>query len=340
MQQNVSPCRRLNFTTKLTKPTKGVNYLLKYSNVARATYIQQFSSAVDGWCGIINSYFALLLTHYQHQRGIFGSIGEIGVHHGKFFISLAHTAASEPVAEQLFVCDLFGRLQHLNIDKSGKGDRPVFERNLQHYGIGHSDVIVHEGSSLDLSQDKIDSLSPGLLPFRMFSVDGGHTFRNALADIQLSACIIADGGVIALDDIFQSDSIQNAMEHIVKFGLCPDLRPFLVLDNKLWLTTASHLEDYIKFALDTFLPIVKADADLQPQPQVMFAPTIAPRIFGNNVPVIAYSPSVKAVENGTNYSRITARWIELSRSLPAHPFEVPSSLPIRSPPAGYGSPPL
>lgn len=55
-------------------------------------------------------------TRKQHELGIFGAVGEIGVHHGKFLIPIVGSAlAGEPA----IAMDLFEN-QQSNLDKSGQ----------------------------------------------------------------------------------------------------------------------------------------------------------------------------------------------------------------------------
>lgn len=60
--------------------------------------------------------FVKALTAKQHELGIFGSVGEIGVHHGKFLIPIIGNAlAGEPAV----ALDLFED-QSSNVDVSGE----------------------------------------------------------------------------------------------------------------------------------------------------------------------------------------------------------------------------
>lgn len=59
--------------------------------------------------------FVKSLSAKQHELGIFGSVGEIGVHHGKFLIPIVGNAlAGEPA----IAIDLFED-QSSNVDTSG-----------------------------------------------------------------------------------------------------------------------------------------------------------------------------------------------------------------------------
>lgn len=59
--------------------------------------------------------WTLLLSITQHEHGICGTIGEIGVHHGAYFVLLAAAARA---GERSFVCDIFeaGHQSGFNID--------------------------------------------------------------------------------------------------------------------------------------------------------------------------------------------------------------------------------
>merc|ERR1711937_1093874 len=91
-----------------------------------------------------------------------------------------------------------------------------------------------------------------LLPFRLLSVDGGHNLESVLNDLRLAASVLSPGGIVVLDDI-SDDAFMEVREGLYAF-LCPrrrvngtkcipdlpSLAPFLMLCNKLYLTTPSH----------------------------------------------------------------------------------------------------
>src|SRR3546814_10878493 len=53
------------------------------------TYVRQGLKRVDGWLFPYSVDFIRSLAALQRDTGIAGSVGEIGVHHGKLFILLA-----------------------------------------------------------------------------------------------------------------------------------------------------------------------------------------------------------------------------------------------------------
>lgn len=117
-------------------------------------------------CGPLISY----LSHIQHSEGIFGTLAEFGVHHGRFTGFLFTTARA---TEKLVVGDLFAQ-QDKNVDKSGLGDKKMFLRSLETYGMMPRDLhALIEASTDELPFDL--NRKAKAEPFRMISVDASHT---------------------------------------------------------------------------------------------------------------------------------------------------------------------
>lgn len=115
--------------------------------------------------------FVRILSDAQRLRGMFGGVGEIGVHHGYFTIALFGSASTR---DTLFAADIFEK-QHLNVDHSGNGSKSIFLANNKKFGIEPSRISLFEGSSMWLEET----------PFklRLISVDGGHTYRITSNDL-------------------------------------------------------------------------------------------------------------------------------------------------------------
>eukprot|EP00775_Hariotina_reticulata_P004384 gene4384-4638_t len=81
----------------------------------------------------------------------------------------------------------------------------------------------------------------GLPAFRMISVDGGHSMDTTMHDLMLAACLVADGGIVILDD-YGNPAWQGVTEALVHFSAAQDrLKLFLVGHNKAYLiTNTSH----------------------------------------------------------------------------------------------------
>jgi hypothetical protein len=190
------------------------------------------------------------LSKMQHEAGIYGSLAELGVHHGRFTGFLFVTAR---VTEKLVVADLFEELQHQNVDKSGLGDKRRFLQGLQTYGLSPQDLhTIHVGSSDELPFDWSDQAD--FEAFRMISVDAGHTAALTFNDLQLAFCNLLAGGIVLLDDFFHSTwpGVTEGLFQFMAMGPEPQVYPFLSCENKLFLTNdkASH-DVYYRHLLDT-----------------------------------------------------------------------------------------
>ncbi len=153
---------------------------------------------VEGWFHPLDAEIVFTLGLIQTEAAISGSVGEIGVHHGKLAILLylmLHTN------EKGFCVDVFGK-QELNIDRSGRGDEDIFLNNLKKYGIDKNLLHVIKSSSHRVSSDDIVKY---VGPVRLFSVDGGHTAELTYNDLVLAENSLAEEGVIILDDFFNND---------------------------------------------------------------------------------------------------------------------------------------
>lgn len=198
-------------------------------------YYKKNFDSVEGWAN--RRLFGVIDTLAECGINRTGGIAEIGVHHGKFYIMLNHVTQPTEVS---FAIDVFG-MQHLNIDNSGMGDRYMFEQNLKQYDIhkGENTKIL-EMDSLSLTQQIPDS------SLRFMSIDGGHTVEHTMYDLRLAERLIANEGVIILDDIM-GEYWCGVTEGYIKYALTyPSIVPFAMGLNKLFLCKLSHQEHYLK----------------------------------------------------------------------------------------------
>lgn len=211
--------------------------------VYNISFRQKFASEgrVQIWQGshTVEIPLAILtyLSRLQHAAHIKGSIGEIGVHGGLFFIGLAHLAFE---GDKLWACDVFEKQQSKNVDGSGFGVKAYFLDQCSKHGIPSNQISIYEGSSVELSLDFASQSQ--LHPFRIFSVDGGHTRQLTVNDLTIAAANLAPGGIIVLDDVLNIESWPGVIDglftwlilHKTEFG------PFLVGHNKVFLVERSY----------------------------------------------------------------------------------------------------
>ena len=192
-------------------------------------YIRAGTKRVEGWLTPESARLIQVASNTQLADGITGSVGEIGIHHGKLFILLYLLA--QP-SERAFAIDVF-ESQHLNVDRSGKGDRAVFERNLRAVGADLSRIDIVADSSLNISSERLANLSGGV---RLFSIDGGHTTRIALNDLALAQAALVKGGIVIVDDVFHP-LYPGVSAAFARFMLGQgSLVPFAVSSEKVLLT--------------------------------------------------------------------------------------------------------
>lgn len=202
-------------------------------------YVNGGHRSVDGWLSRLDASLIAAVGGWQNAEGMAGSVGEIGVHHGRLFILLA--LLRKP-GERAFAIDLFDA-QEFNVDQSGQGDEAAFRSNLQRFGVDPSTIDVVKGNSLDLAWTGLaDRLGPSA---RLFSIDGGHTAEITLHDLGIADDSLGEGGVIVLDDYF------NPEFPAVSEGMCrfmserpQALAPFAIGDNKLMLARPDWAERY------------------------------------------------------------------------------------------------
>jgi hypothetical protein len=202
-------------------------------------YLSRGLPRVDGWLSRLDADLICAISSEQANRGVRGTVGEIGIHHGKLLILLSLLRQS---GEAAVAIDLFAD-QASNVDRSGEGNRAAFEANMARFGGASDNVVVIEGNSLALSwQD----LSRRVQPLRLFSVDGGHTAECAYHDLGIAEDGLTEGGVIVLDDYFNAE-FPGVSEGCVRFLVDRPgrLQPFAIGDNKLFFCRKTDEAVYV-----------------------------------------------------------------------------------------------
>lgn len=182
------------------------------------------------------------LSKAQHEEGIFGTVAELGVHHGRFTGALFITARE---TEKLVAADLFEDLQHQNVDVSGNGNRQAFGRGLTNYGLNESDLhLIHTGSTEDLPFNWHER--EGFEPFRFISVDAGHTAELTYNDLEIAFCNSAKGAIVVLDDFFHNlwPGVTEGFFQYAGMGPTEGVYPFLRCEGKNFVTNDKTMHDH------------------------------------------------------------------------------------------------
>lgn len=205
----------------------------------RQAYLKRGYRKVGGWLFPYSARFIDSLLDLQLEAGVQGSVGEIGVHHGKLFILLA---LGRRVDEAAFAIDVFGD-QHLNRDESGAGDREIFLSNMRRWlGSDGGRLQVLQRSSLDVRPEEILERSG---PVRVASIDGGHTEDCVINDLMLVQSVLAPKGVVILDDHF-NEFWPEVSSGVARYLHDPaaSLRPFAITPNKTYFAAADDVAFY------------------------------------------------------------------------------------------------
>lgn len=168
-----------------------------------------------------------------------GGVCEIGVHHGQLYMMMNSVTSSD---EKSYAVDIFDQ-QHLNIDRSGRGDLACFMENLRNLDIhsgSNTEIVV--GDSTDSRLDLVNTIGRGTM--RMVSVDGGHTAEHVYNDLCVAEQILHTEGVVLLDDIMHPGWIEVAQGAVRYFQEDRNLKPFAIGYNKLWLCRPTYYHRY------------------------------------------------------------------------------------------------
>jgi len=177
----------------------------------------------------------------SHQRGcdVQGSLLEIGVFRGK---SAAVLAIFTNENEDLALIDLSDNLQEA-------------ASNLDSFCSGTLRVIQARSDSVEAS-DWAKSEEPD---FRWIHIDGEHTAKAVLSDLELSEQLLSDKGIICVDDFFSYQYPQITLATIDYLSAHADrLTLFLTGWNKAYLCRP-------EYAAENLLPYVRDNlvGDLQ-----------------------------------------------------------------------------
>ena len=227
-------------TTKLT-------HYANASMISKVSYAQQKDFVMGGFEKIdkgsgdykLVGPIAMKLSKLQHEAGIFGTVAELGVHHGRFTGALFITARE---TEKLLAADLFEDLQYQNVDVSGYGNKEAFVRGLQSYGLQETDLhLIYTGSTEDIPFDW--HIRSQFEPFRMISVDAGHTAGLTFNDLEIAFCNSLKGAVVILDDFFHNlwPGVTEGFFQFAEMGPVEGVYPFLRCEGKNFVTNDKEL---------------------------------------------------------------------------------------------------
>jgi hypothetical protein len=204
---------------------------------------------VEGWLARELLDPLKCISRAQDDAKLAGNVAEIGVYRGKLLIALAHLAGP---GERCVAIDIFDD-QAKNIDGSGAGSMALLCENFQRHAPDGAELVTIKADSLAMTLDQRVALARDHGPFRLFSIDGGHTVQHALNDLLTAQDMLADGGVVLLDDIFHRHW-PGVTEAVGLFysRYVPRIAPFLHAYNKLFLVSYTYHAHFLRYAVEIF----------------------------------------------------------------------------------------
>lgn len=191
-------------------------------------YLRKDIHSVEGYITVLDSSLFAELLSAQSERGILGSLVEIGVHCGKSFFLLSHSRAA---GEKAFAVDLYED-DALFQGEGGIDRGQRFHRNVERLGVQLTPEEIWKGSSHDISGE---DMSQRAGPVRFFSIDGGHAYADVINDLDIAAGSLHDQGVIAADDFSNFLWPEVAAAACDWLRVHPGFRAFAISSVKLYI---------------------------------------------------------------------------------------------------------
>jgi hypothetical protein len=191
----------------------------------------QIEPGVIGWFYPQDVITFYLLNEIQIRSGLHGDMAELGCCYGKSAIALGHLVRPD---ERLHIYDFFGPTY-----------RDVFFFNMERFCPDMGDrMVVNSIDLTSLTAPPDDRIAHGAI--RFLHIDAGHSHKDVINDLRNFAPMVANGGIIVLDDFFhhQFPGIATAG---TEFMLSPEgqhLRPFAGTHYKLYLCDRTWLPFY------------------------------------------------------------------------------------------------
>lgn len=211
-----------------TRPPVGVPARAPLLPQSDKDFIRDCLPAVTGWLDPGAPEMTAYLMNFQAAQGIKGPAFEIGVFEGKYLMLLHHLARAQG-----------GRSVGVDVFQYAAPET-VINHAKAFFGTD-AGLTVHKADSKDLTPRSALKLLGGRRP-RIISVDGDHSGLGVERDLWLASQVIADRGILAIDDIGNPNAMGVA-EGAYRFFLSRKCRyaPFVWVANK---TFACHQRDY------------------------------------------------------------------------------------------------
>jgi hypothetical protein len=187
------------------------------------------ASSIEGMMSRFSMQVMDAVLSQQRRMNVGGYLAEFGVYKGK---SAAVISAHVHPGERLLLVDI---------------ERYITDETV-------AKLFVTPEFWLGRSED-FARMHPDYTSFkrsvRFMHIDSGHGYRTTLAEMELADRLLADGGVVCLDD-FTNLNYSQILPAIYKylFTTKTDLTVFLVTNEKAYLCRRAWFDRYAKFVLE------------------------------------------------------------------------------------------
>lgn len=226
---------------------------------AVAHYLHHQAPNVDGWLHVVSQFMICNIDYLQKKADISGDIAEIGMWEAK--TSVLFSLLSE---DRNMVHDIDIEI------------RQAARNNLASFGYkGGSNVSLTECSSTDITIDDLHTMAPS--KFRLFHVDGYHTFDVAKSDLALAFATTRETGVIALDDFYASTlpGVTEALYEAVFTGRNYGFFPFALGGAKVYLCRENMVDWYREGVMELMRPMQSRTTEHTKDVSRMFGRVVA-----------------------------------------------------------------
>jgi acyl carrier protein phosphodiesterase len=194
---------------------------------------------IPGWLHQGTAIRTMDILEFQEDRGIVGSVLEIGVLCGRYFSILLRSAArasSRALGIDIFYDHPIAKVwQHLE---------PALDGN-------RANVHLLQAYSTDLDANAL--LSQLVDRARFISVDGSHERDDVFWDLGLAEQVITPGGIVAVDDFINPVTLGvNEAVHLF-FAQPRRLVPWAYIENKLFLCQSQWSHQYRQMLEDKMM---------------------------------------------------------------------------------------
>jgi hypothetical protein len=171
--------------------------------------------------------------------GIRGSIYEIGVFDGKFFLAMDQLRRPGEAAVAIDAFDEATR----DPDAVDARDTDLFYANVKAHSSDRDSVTMVDADSMDITPSGIALLLQKFGPAKMISVDGKRTVEHVANDLRIAEQLLQRGGLAFVANFFTMNypEVTEAVARYMLSGVAR-LSPILFADGRLVLTTVEQRE--------------------------------------------------------------------------------------------------